>query len=285
MEDKAARLGAALAFYSILSIGPLLVIAIAMAGLFFGHDAASRQIIEQIRGLIGNQGATAIEVVLQNSRNDSTGIYVTLMGIATLVLGATGFFGQLQDAMNTIWEVRSPPKQPIRRILKHRFFSFAMVLGVGFLLLVSLVISSVLVALGDFASGLIPEPIMQLFNFAANFVVTTMLFAMIFKVLPDVKISWHDVWLGAAITAILFVIGKYIIALYLGHSAISSSYGAAGSVIVVLIWVYYSAQILFLGAEFTQVYAKRRGSGIVPARGALPLTREMREEQNMPKHA
>lgn len=280
-EDKAPRLGAALAFYSVLSLGPLLLIVISVSGLVFGYEAASGQVVEQLRGLVGNEGAEAIQTVLVNSRRPEAGIFATIVGIITLLIGATGVFGQLQDALNTIWEVKAKPGRGVLWILRKRFLSFAMVLGTGFLLLISLAISAGLAALGQLAVDSLPEILMSGINFLISFGVTTLLFAMIFKILPDVHIKWRDVWMGAVITAALFTIGKSLIGIYLGHSALSSTYGASGSLIVLLLWIYYSAQILFLGAEFTQVYARRHGSGLAAARGAVPATREARAQEGM----
>jgi membrane protein len=203
--------------------------------------------------------------------------------VATLLLGAAGVFGQLQDALNTIWGVKPKPGRGFWATIKDRFASFTMVLGVGFLLLVSLTLTTVLSALVKYVSGSIPAlaAIGQVLDFIVSFAVITLLFALIFRVLPDVKIDWRDVWLGAALTSILFVVGKFAISVYLGRSGVASAYGAAGSLVVLLLWVYYAAQILFSGAEFTKVYAKTFGSKIVPADDALPVTAEARAEQGL----
>ena len=282
-EDKAPRLGAALAYYTIFSLAPLLVIAIAIAGFAFGQQAAQGQIIGQMRGLVGDQGAEMIQTMIESSRQPSAGIIATVIGVVTLLLGALGFFGQLQDALNTIWEVAPKPNRGILGIIKDRFLSLTMVLGIGFLLLVSLVISAVLAGVGSFLNTLFPgaELVLQVVNTVISFIVITLLFAMIYKILPDVEIAWHDVWIGAVITTVLFLIGRFLLGLYLGRGTVGSTYGAAGSLIVVLVWVYYSAQILFFGAEFTQVYANKYGSRVTPAGGAVPVSPEMRAQQGL----
>lgn len=261
-EDKAPRLGAALAYYTVVSLAPLLIIVIAIVGLVFGGQAAQGEIIEQIRGLIGDNGAEAARMLIQNAQKPASGVVATLAGVATLLFGASGLFAELQDALNTVWGVSKPGGFHFFRMVKERFFLFAVILGTGFLLLVSLVVSAWISALGKYLSGLLPmsEYVLQLVNFAVSFAVITVLFAMIYRVLPDTAIAWSDVWIGAAVTSLLFTIGKSLIGLYLGRSSVTSVYGAAGSLIVILIWVYYSAQVFFIGAEFTQVYACRCGS-------------------------
>jgi membrane protein len=282
-EDKASRLAAALAYYTAFSLAPLLIIVIAIAALVFGEQAAQGEIVGQIQGLVGKQGAEAIEEMIENSRQPTTGIIATLISFGILLFGATNVFAQLQDALNTIWEVA--PKPGVKGLVKTRFISFTMILGVGFLLLVSLILSAVLAVLGNYLGSLVPG--IQFFwstlNFFISFGVITLLFALIYKFLPDVKITWSDVGIGAAITALLFTIGKSLIGLYLGNSSVGSTYGAAGSFVVVLLWVNYSAQILLFGAEFTQVYANRYGSRIVPTPDAVPLTEKARAQQGMPR--
>jgi membrane protein len=267
------------------SIAPLLLIAISVAGLIFGEEAARGQVVTQIQGMVGREGGEAIEGAIQNASKPSTSILATIIGLATLFLGASGVFGQLKDALNTIWEVKPKPGRGILATIKERFLSFTMVLGVGFLLLTSLVISAALAALGTFMSGLLPglDILWQVVNFVISFAVVTLLFALIYKVLPDVKIAWRDVWIGAAVTALLFTIGKFLLGLYLGNASVGSAYGAAGSLLVILVWIYYSAQILFFGAEFTQVYAKRQGRVLEPEANVVPLTEEARAQQGMPQ--
>lgn len=284
-EDKASRLAAALAYYTVFSIPPLLIIAIAIIGRVLGDDAIARErIADQASGLFGPSAAEAIQTIIENASEPTGSFVATIIGIVILLFGASGVFGELQSAMNTIWEVTPRPDRGIMGTIRDRFFSFTMVLGIGFLLLVSLVISAGLAALDEFLTGLLPEAVilMQVLNFLISFGVFTLLFALIFKVVPDVKVAWGDVWVGAIVTAVLFTLGKLAIGLYLGNSALSSTYGAAGSLVALLVWVYYSAQILFLGAEFTQVYANKYGSRIVAAENAVPITEEARAQQGIP---
>jgi len=264
-EDRAPRLGAALAYYTVVSITPVLVIAIGIAGVVFGRQAVQTQVIDQIQALVGPQGADAVRAMLANAgQQPETGIVATVIGVAALLFGASGVFGELQDSLNTIWGVKARPGAGVWGTIKARFLSIAMVLGVGFLLLVSLVLSAALVAVGTFVATLVPVSLLQLVNVVVSFAVITLLFALIYKVLPDVQLGWRDVWLGAAVTSLLFTVGKSVIGLYLGKSSFASAYGAAGSLVVLLVWVYYSAQILFFGAEFTKVWARRHGRGWQP---------------------
>lgn len=282
-EDKASRLAAALAYYTIFSLAPLLVIVIAIAGAVFGEEAARNQIVGQIQGLVGQQGAEAVQAMILNASKPGSGLIASIVGVVALLFGASGLFGQLQDALNTIWEVTPKPDRGLKGIIQDRFFSFTMVLGTGFLLLVSLVLSAALAAFGNYFGHLMPgmAELWQFVNFAVSFGVITLLFALIYRVLPDAKVAWGDVWIGAAVTALLFTIGRLLIGLYLGSSAIGSAYGAAGSLVVVLVWVYYSAQILLFGAEFTQVYATRYGSHIEPTKNAMRVTEAARLNQGM----
>ncbi len=282
-EDKAPRLAAALAYYTAFSIAPLLIIIIAVAGLAFGQEAAQGQIVEQVQGAIGQDAAVMVEEIIANAYQPGVGIFATVIGLASLILGAAGLFGQLQDALNTIWEVAPKPGGGLLSMIRQRFISFTMVLGVGFLLLVSLVLSTALTAASTYVQGFLPqtELIAQLVNFVISFGAVTLLFAMIYKVLPDVEIGWKDVWVGAAVTALLFTIGKSILSLYLSNASVASAYGAAGSFIVILLGIYYSAQILLFGAEITQVYARRYGSRIVPSENAVRLTETDRAQQGM----
>jgi len=274
IDDGAARLAAALAYYSLLSLAPLLVISIAIAGFVFGHDAARGRVAGELGAVVGAQAAEGIQSVVANAQSPVSGVLSTIVGVVTLFIGASGVFGELQSSLNSIWEVKRRPGRGIWGEVKDRFLSFTMVLGVAFLLLVSLVLNSILSAIGAKFSQVLPggELVWQALNFVFSLSVITGLFALIFKYVPDAAIKWRDVWLGAAVTAGLFTIGKFLLALYLGKAAIGSSYGAAGSLIALVVWVYYAAQILLLGAEFTQVQARRSGREIRPARGALPLT-------------
>lgn len=268
--DKAAKLGASLSFYTIFSLAPLLIIVISVAGLIFGENAARGEIVGQIKGLVGNDGAQVVQTALKNSSNQETGIISLVISMVTLAIGSTVVFIELQESLNMIWKVKPKPgRHLIRGLLKDRLQSFAIVIATGFLLLVSLLISASLSALNRFVNEkLIPVPIsaLDILNIIISFGVIFLLFALIYKILPDVDIQWNDVWIGALVTALLFVAGKYLIGLYIGSSTLSSTYGAAGSLVILLLWVYYSAQILFLGAEFTYVFANRFGSGIKPSR-------------------
>jgi membrane protein len=275
--DNVPLLAAALAYYTVFSLAPLLVIAIAIAGAIFGEEAARGEIITQIQGLVGTQGAEAIQTMLQNANKpESGGAIATTISIIILLFGASGVFGQLQTALNTIWEVKPKPGQGVGSFLQARFLSFAMVLVMGFLLLVSLVLSAILAGVSGFFGNLLPGffIVAKLLNFVISFGIVTLLFASIYKFLPDVDVRWKDLWIGAVVTALLFNIGKSLIGLYLGNSSVSSTYGAAGSIIVILVWVFYSAQILLFGAEFTQVYAKYRGTPIKPSKHAVRISQE-----------
>ena len=274
MEDKAPTLGAALAYYTVFSLAPLLIIAIGIAGLVFGREAAQGQIFDQLRGLLGDASGKAMEDMVQNaSAKPATGIVATLIGVVTLLFGASGVFGQLQTSLNAIWDVQPKPGRGVVGIIRDRMLSFGFILVVGFLLLVSLLLTAAIALVGEWSGGMMPgmETLVQILNSVLSLAVITLLFAMIFKFLPDAKIAWHDVWIGAFITATLFTVGKFALGLYLGKSGVGSSYGAAGSLIVLLLWVYYSSQILFFGAEFTQVYANRFGSHVAPADNAVAV--------------
>jgi membrane protein len=279
-DDKAPRLGAALAFYSVLSLGPLLLIVIAVASLFFGRDSVSGYLINEIQALIGERGAHAIQSILrhrQNAQDHSGGGWATAIGVITLLASSTGFFAQLQDALNTIWNVDHIPRGHWIWFVKKRLLSFAMILGVGFLLLIGLVISAALSAFSAPIAVNVSPGMAHAANTVISFAVAAVLFAMIYKFLPDVAIKWRDVAIGAVMTALLFEVGKALIGLYLGHSAFGSAYGAAGSIIVLLVWIYYSTQIFFLGAEFTQVYARYMGDEVVIKKGRrkTPVTSEV----------
>lgn len=283
-EDKASRLAAALSYYTIFSLAPLLVIAIAIAGFVFGEAAAQGAIVRQMSGLLGQEGAQQIQTMIQNANRPGAGIVATIVGVVTLLLGATGVFGALQDAMDTIWEVKQKPNSGIMAMIKDRFLSFTMVLGIGFLLLVSLLLTAALSGLGTLLGDSVPfsETIMQVVNFLVSFLVITFLFGAMFKFLPAVNIAWKDALIGGAVTSLLFSIGKLLIGLYLGSSSVASPYGAAGSLIIILIWVYYSGQILFFGAEFTEVYSRKFGTPVTPKEGAVFLSEEERARQGMP---
>ena len=261
-DDQAQSQAAALAYYTIFSIAPLLLIAIAIAGLVFGRSQAQAAIVAQLRQLFGAAGGKAVEDMLTSAAKPRSGTLAIIIGFVTLLFGAAGVFGQLKQALNVIWKVEPNKTGGIGAMVKQRFLSFAMVLGVGFLLLVSLVIDAVIASIGKYASSHLPggQAVWQILQLLVSFGVITVLFAMIFRFLPDIRIEWHDVWFGAAFTALLFVLGKFGLGLYLGRKSVGSAYGAAGSLIVLLLWIYWSSSILFFGAEFTQVYAKKQGS-------------------------
>lgn len=286
-EQDVPRLGAALSFYTLFAIAPLFVIVLAVAGFWFGAEAASGELFGQVSGLVGTEGGKAIQSLVVAADQPKTGAWATVIAAATLVVGATGVFVQLQDALNSVWGVRRVPGRGLRNFIKDRLLSMALIVGIGFLLLVSLVLSAGLSMLGKFMGGLLPaqEALLQVINFVISFGVITLLFAMIFKVLPDVKIAWREVWIGAMITALLFNLGKFLLGLYLGRSSATSAYGAAGSLVIVLLWVYYSAQILFFGAKFTQIYANQYGSRLEPLPGAeaVVLKKVEANEGRLPK--
>jgi membrane protein len=274
-KDGALDLGAALAYYTIFSLAPLLLVALAVAGLLWDRGQIQGQLIAQLQGLMGQQGAQAVQTMLENAgQQHGSGVFAGIIAVVTILFGATGVFVQLQNALNKVWDVEARPGLGIWSFVKTRLISFGMVLGIGFLLLVSLVVSTAVSAIGKWATGMLPagsEALMQGLTFVVSFAFITLLFAMMFKFLPDVEIGWRDVWIGAVVTALLFTLGKFLIGLYLGKSSIASTYGAAGSLVIVLLWIYYSSQILFLGAEFTQVYATRYGSQIRPSKHAVPV--------------
>ncbi|MGE5610083.1 MAG: YihY/virulence factor BrkB family protein [Bacillota bacterium] len=281
-EDRVSRLSASLAFYTAFSIAPILIIAIAIAGFLFTRQAAQREVTDQLEQLMGKPAAQAVEMLLASAATPGAGSgLATVLGILILIYGATNVFAELQDSMNTIWEVKPKPGRFWWQILKDRIFSFVMVLGTAFLLVVSLVISTLLAAGSRHIAGG-GEVLWRIINLTSSLAVFTLVFAAIFKWIPDVKIRWADVWIGAVFTSVMFTLGKSLIGLYLGRSSVISVYGAAGSLAILLIWVYYSAQILFIGAEFTQVYARRLGTPIPPDDAAIPITEEERAQQGIP---
>jgi membrane protein len=279
-NDNTFLLGAALAYYTIFSLAPVLLIAIAIAGLVFHHDAAQRQILQEISQTVGTSVGDAIATTLRDVHETRGGILATILGVIVLVFGATSVFAQLQESLNTIWKVKPKGTNGLWQLVKDRLLSFAIVVAIGFLLLVSLVVSAALAALGKWLShgsddGMVV--VWQVLNGLVSFAVITLLFATIYKVLPDAVIAWKDVWVGAVVTALLFTAGKYLIGLYLGTSSVTSVYGAGGSLVLILMWVYYSSQILLFGAEFTQVWSSRSGKPIVPTDNAV-LDKEQLEK-------
>jgi membrane protein len=263
LDDYAPSMGAALSYYTVFSLAPLLVIVVSLAGLVFGAEAVRGEIFGQIAGLMGPQAAQAVEEMLTHVSQPGTGVAGTALGVVVLLVGATTVFAELQDAMDRIW--RAPVRQRssgLWALLRARLLSFGMILGMAFLLLVSLVASAAISALGKWWGGWFEgwEVVAQIVNMVLGFALTTAVFALIYKVMPRVKVGWGDVWVGAAVTALLFTVGRFLIGLYIGKTGVASGFGAAGSVAVVFVWVYYSAQIFLVGAEFTWVYAQRLGS-------------------------
>ena len=262
-DDYAPSMGAAIAFYTLFSIAPLLLIVITIAGMVFGREAAQGEIVAQLQGLMGEEGALAIQGLLASAAKPGSGALAKFLSVGLLVFGATTIFAELQDAFDRIWRVPTRPRDGgLWHLLRARVLSFGMMLGIAFLLMVSLVFSAAIAALGNWWGPFfgMREVMLQLTNFTVSFALTTVLFALIYKIMPRVTVQWRDVWMGAAFTSLLFGVGKLLIGLYIGKSAIASGFGAAGSLIVLLIWVYYSAQIFLLGAEFTWIYAHHAGS-------------------------
>jgi len=264
-KHNAPRLGASLAFYTLLSIAPLLLLLVSVVGLLLGGPKAQADIVAQVRSLVGPQGALAAKALLEGARNTTHGVIATAFGIVSLLFGASGVVIELRDALNSIWEVSTPDRsgfQKIMAFIRERLFSFALVLGIGFVLIVSLGVSAFLTALGSWSASILPaeEALVHLLNTVISFLIITGLFSAIYKFLPDVALQWRDVVLGGAVTSALFEIGKLGIGLYLGKASYASTYGAAASIVILIIWVYYSGQIFFLGAEFTRVFANCYGS-------------------------
>ncbi len=270
---NASRLAAALACYTLLSMAPLVVLAVAVAGLAFGDQAARGQISAEIGSVVGASAADAIQALVVNARAPSAGIVGTVVGIVILFFGASGVFNELQSALNTIWGVEPKQGRGFAGLVRDRFFSFAMVVAVAFLLLASLLVSAGLEATGKFFAQALPggATVWLIANFVVSLGATTLLFALVFKVVPEATIQWRDVIVGAFITSLLFALGKWGLGLYIGRSSVTSSFGAAGSLVALILWIYYSSQIVFLGAEFTQVYARRFGGRIQPAKDAVAV--------------
>lgn len=283
-EDNPFQLAAALAYYTLFSMAPLLLIAIAVAGLVFGREVSQNQIIGVIEDLVGVQSARAIQAIIESAgQRPDSGFFASAIGMIFLLLGAGGVVGQLQNSLNTIWRVVPKTGRGIMGFLQDRLVSYSMVLSVGFLLLVSLVISAVLTAVSGIVGGFLPisAATAHILDLVVSFVFITLLFAIIYKFVPDVQIAWRDVWIGAATTSLLFSVGKFLIGFYLGHSTVTSIYGAAGSLVTLLLWVYYSSLMFFFGSELTQVYATRYGSKVTSAENAQSL-RPASESQKIP---
>jgi membrane protein len=259
-SHKDSRQGAALAYYSVFSLGPIIVIAIAVAGFFFGREAVNGQVASSIKDMLGDTGAQAVQAMLADAGRPREGLLATLLGLAALMFAAIGVVVQLKDALNTVWEVGETPGHGLWHFIRNYVVSFAAVLALGFLLLVSLLVTAGLAAFGKYAAPHVQEWLLHMITVLASVGTISLLFAMMFKWLPDAAIDWYDVWLGAVVTAVLFELGKSAIAFYIGKQGLESTYGAAASIIVVLIWVYYSSQIILVGAEITHAFAKHKGS-------------------------
>jgi len=259
LDDKGFKMAAALSYYSAFSLGPLLIIVIAIAGFFFGEDAAKGQIFSELKNLVGPDGAIMIETILKGAASKSAGIFAAVVSIVLLVLGSIGVFLELQESLNIVWGVELKPGRGLWLFIKNRLVSFSMVVATGFLLMVSLIISSAISLINTYMGEQFPSilPMAFIFNNLSSLIVLTVMFAMVYKVLPDVMISWKYVWFGSILTSVLFTLGKYLISLYLGSSSFSSTYGAAASLVILFLWIYYSGLILFFGAELTQVFRKR----------------------------
>ncbi len=292
-DDNGLKLSASLAYYTVFSLAPLLMLVISLAGLFLGPKAQSNTLYPQIKGYVGSEAAAQIQSTVKNLQLTGKSGIGLVIGIFTLLLGASSIFLEIQNSLNTIWRVKAKPKKGWVLMLKNRFLSFSLIIGLGFLLMASLLVNVIISILSkqierfihflirnkgisDFISG----SVLNAVNFAVTLVIITVLFGIIFKVLPDVKIKWKDVRSGAFFTALLFMLGQYIISVYLSYTAQGSAYGAAGSIIVILVWIYYTAAILYIGAEFTQVYAEAQGSTIEPASYAVHV-RQTEVEQNV----
>jgi membrane protein len=280
VDDYAASMGAALAYYTVFSLAPLLLLVIAVAGLVFGVEAARGEIVGQLRGLIGDEGAVAVQGLLKSASAPTETIWASIIGVATLIAGATSVFAELQSSLDRIWRAPAAAQRTgIVGLIRSRVLSFGLIVSIGFLLLVSLVVSAALAALGKWWGPMFGawETVLQIVNLVVSFGFVTVLFALIYRILPRVRVAWDDVWMGAAVTAVLFTVGKFGIGLYLGKAGVTSGFGAAGSIVVLLVWVYYSAQIFLLGAEFTWVYAHDHGSKVgepVAAAPAVPKRSE-----------
>lgn len=282
-DDNVSRLSAALAYYTLVSIAPLLVIVLAIVGYFLGGETGESRVMQQLGSILGQQGTSALQSIAHSARQPTSGLIATVISFVILLLTASGVFYELQTSLDTVWDVQ-PKTKGIWGIVKSRLPSFSIIPVIGFLLLVSLVVSAGISAFGNYMTNILPGTMYLLHaaNFLLSFVIVGLLFALVYKILPDAEIKWSDVWLGAGFTSLLFSIGKFGIGLYLGKSSMSSMYGAAGSLVILLAWVYYAAQIFFFGAEFTQVYANRYGSRVRASSAAEPMPSEKPEAEHHP---
>ncbi len=290
MEDNAIKLSASLSYYTIFALPPLMIIIITLCGFFFGKDAVTGQLYGQINGLVGSDAALQIQNAIKNVELSESNVFATIFGAIMLLIGASGVFAEIQSSINFIWGLRAKPDKGIKKFIQNRLMSFSMIVSVGFLLIVSLLVNSVMDLLSDRLKLYFPESTVYLFyglNILIVFLIITLLFAIIFKTLPDGNIKWKDAFIGASSTSVLFMIGKFAIGFYLGSSTVATVYGAAGSVIIILLWVYYSAIILYFGAEYTKVYAKAFGGSISPNEYSVEIQKEVFEivepEKKQPK--
>jgi membrane protein len=283
-DDDIGTQGAALAYFSVFSLAPLLILVIVLSSLGFGQAAASGHLVSQIRGLMGIEGADFVQSLITNTYKADANVLVTIFSVVMLVLGASAVFVQLRDSLNTIWRVQQKPTGTIRAFLQGRLLAFAMITGIGFLLLVSLVLSAVLAAMSAYLSNLfsIMAGVVSVLDFMVSFIGITVMFALMFKFVPAATVKWKDVWVGAAVTSLMFSIGKLLIGLYLGNGAIGSTFGVARSLVVIMLWAYYSAQIVLYGAEFTRLYAARFGSDILPSANALRVVTRTVDTKRIP---
>jgi membrane protein len=285
LDEGPFQLAAALAYYTLFSLSPLLIILTGIVGSLAGHETAQNYIYNSVSGLVGEQSAKAVIEIMQKANRENGGVFAAIIGVALLLFGAGGVVGQLQSSLNTIWGVETKTQNGIWPIVRARFISYAMLLATGFLLLVSLIVTTAISALSDYLVRMLPAvgSVWPAVDIAISFGFVTILFALIYKFLPDVKIAWRDVWVGAALTALFFSIGKLLIGLYLAKGTATAVYGAAGSVVTVLLWVYYSSLIFFFGAEVTRVYATQYGRGLKPTEIAAPTRDGIKKEKNIEK--
>jgi membrane protein len=283
MDDNAFKLSASLSYYTVFSIGPVLIIIISLAGLFFGREAVQGRIYSQIKGLVGSEPAAQVQEIIKNVEHTDGGIIGTIVGVALLIIGSTGVFIEMQDSINSIWSVKAKPKKGWKKFLFNRVTSFSLIVSMGFILLVSLIVSAILDSMSERLQRFFPDVTIYLFygiNLVVMLAVISFLFAVIFKVLPDAHITWKDALTGAVFTSLLFLVGKFAISFYLGQSDLGATYGAAASIVILLTWVYYSSLILFFGAEFTKMYAINHGGGITPSETAVFIVK--RESKEIP---
>ena len=283
-DDNVGQQGAALSFFTAISLSPLLMLVIVLSSFGFGQEAASGHLVSQIRGLIGIEGAKFVQSLITNAYKSDSNLPAAIFSVVMLLVSVSAVFISLRDSLNTIWRIQQKPMGIIRAFLRGRFLSFAMILGIGFLLLVSLILSAVLAAMSDYLSKLLPilAGLVTILDFIISFVGITAIFAFMFKFLPAATLKWKDVWVGAAVTSLLFSIGKLLIGLYLGNGAIGSTFGAASSLVIIMLWTFYSSQIVLFGAEFTRLYAMRFGSNILPDANAVRIV--MQRVETKPTH-